>query len=152
MRCPSCEATVDTSGVFPGARIACAGCGAQVQVGGAARRGRSSPQIDAPYRVASALPAEAPAAREAPPGEKKSGTVCPRCAASLDGALDRDGLLSCGDCGGVFVSHEELDAALDRQKKSATLDARAAAPLGAEEVRYLACPRCDDRMNRSLFG
>jgi Zn-finger nucleic acid-binding protein len=50
------------------------------------------------------------------------------------------------------VSHDELDAALERQKKSASLDMRAGATSAAEEVRYLACPTCDDRMSRSLFG
>ncbi len=148
MRCPLCEATVEIAGVFPGARVKCAGCGTEVQVGGASRRS-APPQVDAPYRVPSTLPVE-PA--DAPARPKKSGPVCPRCAASLEGSPGHDGLLACTDCGGVFVSHDELDAALERQKKSASLDARAGAPSTADEVRYLACPICGDRMNRSLFG
>ena len=148
MRCPSCEATVETSGVFPGARVKCADCGVEVEVGGRSRRS-APPQADAPYRVASTLPVEV---ADEPVRRARTAPVCPRCAASLEGSAGHDGLLACTDCGGVFVSHDELDAALKRQKKSASLDARTGATSTAEEVRYLACPTCGDRMSRSLFG
>jgi Zn-finger nucleic acid-binding protein len=156
MRCPSCQATIETTGVFPGARVACAGCGAEHVVAGAGSRRGSSPSIDTPYRAPGVRP---PAAERAPKaartdrgaGERPSGSACPRCAAPLEGPAG-EGVLSCGDCGGVFVSHDELDAALEREKKTATFDPRAGAALAIDEVRYLPCPRCGDRMSRSLFG
>src|SRR5689334_14350492 len=52
--CPSCHASIDVSGVFPGALVACASCGAKVRA--SAPSSSSSKTEGAPVLLASTCP------------------------------------------------------------------------------------------------
>ena len=86
--------------------------------------------------------------------DAQRGAACPRCQGSLhESEVQGAQVLDCTTCGGVFVAKSLIDA-LDRPEGR---DLRIAFPRRARvpeptEVRYLPCPGCGTRMNRTSFA
>lgn len=80
--------------------------------------------------------------------------ACPRCTSAMRESSVHEALvLDCSGCGGVFVSKSLIEA-LDRPEGRDLRVAFPPRPRMAEPtvVRYLACPVCDGRMNRTSFA
>jgi Zn-finger nucleic acid-binding protein len=98
--------------------------------------GSRGPVSSAPYREAPFAPS------------------CPRCSGRLrEGTVIDARILDCDECGGVFVSRSIVEA-LDTPQGRYLRVAFPVRPRAAEPavVRYLACPVCDNRMNRTAFA
>jgi Zn-finger nucleic acid-binding protein len=143
MNCVRCENAIEVSGVFPGAKVMCA-CGAENVV---MREG-----VTAPFRT--------PGTRHDKHVEVSRGITikraCPRCAKPLhEGETHEQTAEICSGCGGIFVKHDALrtmiDAAHDTSTEGENTIAKRRAAL-ERDVRYLECPRCDQRMERMNFG
>lgn len=140
MNCSRCGRAVGA--VFPGAKITCA-CGAEITVG--------REDGDGPYRAA---PASARVASSVDTKPRESRRLpCPSCGDALAGA----GILACGRCEGAFFTERALAHLLDE----AVADVGAphgehvrvsSPPVLHAEVRYLSCPMCGERMNRTIFA
>lgn len=90
--------------------------------------------------------------------EEDKPLECPRCREDMQALrLGRITARECGQCGGLWLDPESLQALANAREESAgvvsTLAARV--PLNAappDVVRYIPCPRCDKLMNRSNFA
>ncbi len=109
-----------------------------------------------PYRAAAPLPVSFPERKI--PGSRATRHIeavphCPRCNSALHGAHGEvdsvAAVLECGSCRGLFVAHSVLEDTL-RERRGGVYEV--GAPVDTMEVRYLACPRCAERMSRRLFG
>lgn len=141
---PAAEACLYCGRVLAPRARRCGGCDVRVD----------RPRCAACYRVAS--PGDADCARcgaELAPPRLRAADVplpCPRCDVPLE-VGERPSLLECPGCAGTFLAHDALARVLEEARSLPPLDD--AAPSSAEPaVRYLACPHCADRMNRSVFG
>ena len=63
-------------------------------------------------------------------------------------------MLDCDGCGGQFVEHALLRDLLEHREKLGRLALHETPrqKLALQEVRYFACPECDQLMNRKNFG
>jgi Zn-finger nucleic acid-binding protein len=80
---------------------------------------------------------------------------CPRCTSTLTALRGEHGyLLDCGHCGGQFVEHALFRDLLDQRAKLGQWALRQPLRqrLGIGDVRYVACPHCQELMNRHNFG
>jgi Zn-finger nucleic acid-binding protein len=80
---------------------------------------------------------------------------CPRCTLALTRSVYGDvQALECSACGGLFVTWPLLKSIavsrVDAQRARTALPWRQ--PKRESEVRYLECPECSARMNRTIFG
>jgi len=137
--------------------VVCLECGKRVSVGGCACPPPSlhPPSIGAGDggRVSSIPVASGPIS-SIPYRVAPDAPVCPRCDHRLHESTVHDALvLDCGTCGGVFVSKriiEQLDTPEGRYLRVA-FPVRPRMPE-PPVVRYLVCPLCSGRMNRSNFA
>jgi Zn-finger nucleic acid-binding protein len=139
--CASCQAAIDTHGVFPGASVCCPACGhANVVEGPAA--------APAPHHDLVHAPPHAPV-HEAP-----LPPLCPRCPRPLENDGDTGGM-RCAKCRGTFMPLAALGTAVDaaRPDPSPHGHAQHAARVPREpDVRYVHCPECRQVMARMNFG
>jgi Zn-finger nucleic acid-binding protein len=84
--------------------------------------------------------------------EDADDAPCPRCARAL-APSDRAGTFGCGACGGLFVERTVLAQMTAEAEGTPPADApRPHAGAKLDDVRYLPCPVCTQRMNRANFG
>jgi Zn-finger nucleic acid-binding protein len=137
MKCTSCGAEVEVANVFPGGSVQCT-CGTSIVVPAAAK---------------AATPAR-PAPPPKPVADVTASGACPRCQGPLAKRVEDEIIADvCITGDGLFVEHAHL-AAL-REKGPTASPARSldrGKPVEEEETRYLACPRCSERMMRQAAG
>lgn len=81
---------------------------------------------------------------------------CPRCKNLLGHA--GSGVWACGACEGTFFAERALEALVERARTEDELDTAeslqtsVSIPASLDDVRYLPCPICGERMNRAIFG
>ncbi|MGH7284998.1 MAG: hypothetical protein ACRELY_26015 [Polyangiaceae bacterium] len=145
MNCSRCGRAI--AGVFPGAKVTCE-CGAENVV--------QASTVD-PYRTPASASSPDAALHEDAPKKKHARHACPKCGGLL--ARSGEGMLACAACEGTFFTEQALQEVIDRVRsegESETVDSfhEVAPAEGAhlEDVRYLACPFCGERMNRAIFG
>jgi Zn-finger nucleic acid-binding protein len=150
MRCANCGTSLDIRGVFPGALVACT-CGGEGTV-----TVRDALSLGSPYRAPAmpsygALPTSAP--RKARP-RTSSLRRCPRCSIAMPVPVtETDEPSECDRCHGMFVPWELLSVALSRARAHELPDHESAPAAGVlDEVVYLPCPACGERMNRTLYS
>lgn len=145
MRCLRCGRAI--AGVFPGAKVICE-CGAENVA--------QASTVD-PYRApASGIspPSRADDVEAAPKKERRH--PCPRCQHPLGHA--GGGVHACGVCEGTFFAERALEALVERARSDGEVDTAeslqtsVSVPATQGDVRYLPCPMCGERMNRSIFG
>jgi Zn-finger nucleic acid-binding protein len=89
------------------------------------------------------------AALEPEPELAPTNLVCPRGCGGLSVAGD---VLECTHCGGLFLSNEALaDLVVRHDTEHASTSIRPPA-LPPDHVTYIPCPKCNARMNRTVFG
>jgi Zn-finger nucleic acid-binding protein len=153
--CPACGAGVSK------AAAKCPYCGAEVVL--PKPRGADGPTDRKTYctRCGTLYGSHAGrCSRCPPPATDEKGGRCPRCTGLLDpvpmGTIVAD---RCGACGGHWFDGDEVEHAIDLTTKGITRD-EARAMRGAlpewkqpvEEIRYLACVRCGERMSRRMVA
>jgi Zn-finger nucleic acid-binding protein len=74
--------------------------------------------------------------------------ICPRGCGGLSAVAD---MHECTRCGGIFVSNEALGELVMRHKDHIGVTIRPP-DLPADHVTYIPCPKCNVRMNRTVFG
>lgn len=85
----------------------------------------------------------------------RSKLACPRCRRAFASYRGHGGLLGeCEGCGGQFVEHGLLEELLERREvhRPVTRAARPRENPLSKPVQYLACPNCENLMNRNNFG
>lgn len=92
------------------------------------------------------------------PPEKNSTLPCPRCEGSLvKKVIDKHTVDLCKSCGGVWLEHHQLSDVLgiDSISKIAKSEEaeifKSSNSLPRQAVKYLACPECNDIMDRHNF-
>ena len=144
-RCKSCGIAISLE-VFPGAEVECR-CGAKVVVGVGGRD---------PYRSASpvAPPLEVKVDPRALVHAREARWRCPACKEALSAGTRDSRVLGCENCGGFFASHEGLRALLvtDLGGRWEFGGHHADEKALVTSVHYLACPMCEEPMNRTLFA
>jgi len=149
--CPACGGGVKKTAT------ACPYCGAVVELPMPA--GASVPAERKTFctRCGEMYPTGAARCPRCPPSSSdEPGTHCPRCGGGL--AAERMGAATldrCGSCRGLWFDGDEVEHAIDVTTRSVSRDEANSlrptippSPFGAEEVRYLACVRCGERMAR----
>jgi Zn-finger nucleic acid-binding protein len=149
--CPACGAGVSK------ADVACRYCGAEIVL--PKPRGTEDPAERRTYctRCGTLYPADAAKCPRCPTFDTDPrGGKCPRCAGDLEpisiGGVTVD---RCRACRGHWFDGDEIEHALDVTTKGVSREEgaamRAALPewrQPLEEIRYLACVRCGERMAR----
>jgi Zn-finger nucleic acid-binding protein len=74
--------------------------------------------------------------------------ICPRGCGGLSVVAD---ICECPRCGGIFVSNEALGELVMRHRDHVGTTIRPP-ELPADHVTYIPCPKCNVRMNRTVFG
>lgn len=144
MNCSRCGRAI--AGVFPGTKVVCE-CGAE---------NVAHAPTDDPYRTPAVVDRSTPD-QEVPAVKKERPHPCPRCSRAL-GRVSA-GVYACAACEGTFLDESALHALVERARnetETETVDSLWMPPITlhakANDVRYLPCPICAERMNRSLFG
>jgi Zn-finger nucleic acid-binding protein len=149
--CPSCGGAVKKTAT------ACPYCGAVVEL--PKPKGTTSPAERKTFctRCGELYPSESARCPRCPPSSSdEPGRCCPRCAGGLetqrmgDATIDR-----CRSCHGLWFDGDELEHALDVTTRGVSRDEANAmrltippSPFPVEEIHYLACVRCGERMAR----
>ncbi len=91
------------------------------------------------------------AALEPEPEAAPTAQICPRGCGPLSSFGD---VLECERCGGIFLSHETLGAIVSAHRAHEKERRTSITPPtpAHDEVVYRPCPRCNNRMNRTVFG
>jgi Zn-finger nucleic acid-binding protein len=74
--------------------------------------------------------------------------LCPRGCGPLAAVSD---VFECVRCGGIFVTHDSLAQLVERHRGAAGSSIRPPTPA-PDHVVYIPCPKCNVRMNRTVFG
>jgi Zn-finger nucleic acid-binding protein len=149
MRCLGCNATIELE-AFPGARVACAACGATNVVPAPTP---ATGGLGGPYRSA----AEPPGAVH-PAGPSATREHVASCARG-HGPLREEarGMKACDACGGQLVDHDVLATLIEAQRPVASPEPREAhkrvtSPGWEKDEHPLRCPECAGRLDRMNFG
>lgn len=144
MNCSRCGRAI--AGVFPGTKVICE-CGAENVA--------QASTVD-PYRAPAAAPSSRSTDEVEPAPKKERRHPCPRCKSPLGHA--GGGVYACGACEGTFFTDSALEALVERARSDGEIDTAESLrsgttiPATLDDVRYLPCPMCGERMNRSIFG
>jgi Zn-finger nucleic acid-binding protein len=88
------------------------------------------------------------------PSEPPSGRQCPRCRSELRRqALGPNQVERCSSCHGMWIAAAEFNELLaDLDRREAVRTRELPHREVEEEIRYAACPRCAEIMNRQVFA
>jgi len=84
-----------------------------------------------------------------------TGCVCPACGAALYEVVSKGAtILTCGSCGGLAASREQIETMLAEHRERPPADPQRAAPADPQRAapgRRLACPRCRGAMGATAL-
>jgi hypothetical protein len=143
LKCGTCGAEVDPSGVFPGGTVKCR-CGLDLVVVAAAPTAAQPPYRCAPVRHAPPAPAEQ---------IQQAKWLCCTCLQPLS-PTSREGhvLHGCASGHGLFVEHDVVEAMLRDASRAGAQSSSPQAFRPGEGVRYVRCPVCAEVMARKAFA